>query len=258
MVDFEKRIKCWKHTLAYCEENDLNPKASSLHTYQQTADPMREFPRTLVTVEDQDSIYAGLELKGAGYNPLVLNFADDVFPGGHVAMGSGAQEESLFRRTNYHQTLHHGTGFYPLEGTESVYSPDVTVIKNLDFILLPEFKKLSFIASPGLRHPPLTIENKLRPEDRTLLQNKIETIFQVGYAYGHDSLVLGALGCGAWNSPPEEVAGVFREVGERWNGVFRKIVYAIKKNSDKDYIVRTRNSFLGICNHKVFTRVLLE
>ena len=203
---------------------------------------------------DMDSIEAALMVHNK--NPLVLNFADDVFPGGHVAMGSGAQEESLYRRTNYFTTLGHFTGFYPLEGTDVVYSSDVLVIKDLEFNLLKDFKPLCFIACPGLRHPSLLAGDKLRTTDRELLKKRIETIFQVGYIYGHDALVLGALGCGAWNSPPEEVARVFKEVCEAWDGVFSTIIFPCFRVDTKDYIVKTRNSMKGICNFEVFSSVV--
>ena len=44
--------------------------------------------------------------------------------------------------------------------------------------------------------------------------NKIRTIFRIGLLYGHDSLVLGAFGCGAYKNPPEEIAKLFHEVME--------------------------------------------
>ena len=40
-----------------------------------------------------------------GLNPLVLNMASDYKPGGGVETGSKAQEEDLFRRSNYYQTV---------------------------------------------------------------------------------------------------------------------------------------------------------
>lgn len=41
--------------------------------------------------------------------------------------------------------------------------------------------------------------------------------------------VLGAMGCGAFQNPPGEVARIYQEVlGEaEWNGVFEEIVFAV-------------------------------
>ena len=43
---------------------------------------------------------------------------------------------------------------------------------------------------------------------------KIRTIFRIGLLHGHDALVLGAFGCGAFHNPPAEVARLFHEVME--------------------------------------------
>ena len=43
---------------------------------------------------------------------------------------------------------------------------------------------------------------------------KIRTIFRICLLDGHDALVLGAFGCGAFHNPPEEVARLFHDVME--------------------------------------------
>ena len=43
---------------------------------------------------------------------------------------------------------------------------------------------------------------------------KIRTILHIGLKHGHDYLVLGALGCGAYGNPPADVARLFHEVIE--------------------------------------------
>lgn len=257
MEQFDRRIACWKDTKELSAALGLTCPAPTKHFHQpmQIDEKKRQHHTTTLAVLNQDSICTGLNLKDQGFRPLVLNFADDVFPGGHVAMGSGAQEESLFRRTNYHQSLNHDTGFYPLEGTAVVYSPGITVLKDLDFNTYETLSTLDFIACPGLRHPPL-YSGRLRPEDRRLLKEKIETIFQVALEHQHDSLVLGALGCGAWNNPPQEVASIFKEVCAEWDQVFRVIAFACFEVNTADYIVKTRNHFNGVSNFQVFQDVL--
>ena len=61
------------------------------------------------------------------------------------------------------------------------------------------------------------------------IKNKIRTIFRLGIANGHDSLVLGALGCGAFRNPPRHVARLFHEVmlEEEFKNKYRHIVFAI-------------------------------
>jgi hypothetical protein len=58
-----------------------------------------------VEVIDGDCLAVALQLKAAGYNPVVLNMANRKHPGGGWRNGAGAQEESICRRTNYHESL---------------------------------------------------------------------------------------------------------------------------------------------------------
>ena len=51
-----------------------------------------------------------------------------------------------------------------------------------------------------------------------------------------DVLVLGAFGCGAFNNPPDLVAEAFRKllVDKGYGRLFKKIVFAIKKNDSRN------------------------
>ena len=62
--------------------------------------------QTVVEVQNIDCLYAGVQLKEQGYNPAVLNMASRRNPGGGVTTGAGAQEETLFRRTNLFRSLY--------------------------------------------------------------------------------------------------------------------------------------------------------
>jgi uncharacterized protein (TIGR02452 family) len=58
---------------------------------------------------------------------------------------------------------------------------------------------------------------------------KIRTILRIALAHGHDSLVLGAFGCGAFRNPPKHMAELFKAVfaEDEFINRFRKIVFAI-------------------------------
>ena len=60
----------------------------------------------------------------------------------------------------------------------------------------------------------LTPDGHLPQRAIDITRNKIRTIFRIGLTYGHDSLVLGAFGCGAFRNPPAEIARIFHEVIE--------------------------------------------
>ncbi|PNG99335.1 hypothetical protein TSOC_014889 [Tetrabaena socialis] len=191
----------------------------------------KRYSKTLVSVVNKDLIDAGR----VEFDPVVLNLADDCFPGGCVHTGSGAAEESMFRRSNYFRTL--TIDLYPIKKDEAIYSPSVTVFKHgpdLDFARCQPFD-MSFVACPGLRHPILTEEGRLKAEDVEVLERKIELIFQIAWMHGHRVLVLGAMGCGAWKNNPIDVAEAFKRVIARHDGVFHAIVFAIRQGAEKGY-----------------------
>lgn len=141
-------------------------------------------------------------------DPLVLILADADRPGGCVFAGAGMQEESLFRRTalfaHLPQTL------YPIAPDEALYAPDVPVLSSLSG---REMRRMAFIACPGIKMPSLEAGNtRLGAEDAATLERKIRLILQVASNRGHRSVVLGALGCGAWGCPRRHVAEIFGQV----------------------------------------------
>jgi uncharacterized protein (TIGR02452 family) len=185
--------------------------------------------KTIIEITEEDTIVAGERLRQLGYNPVLLIFADNMHAGGSVDVGSGAQEESLWRRTNLYCTQ--TDDFYPLNEKpvqEGLYIKLATVFKNTESnrcALLNQPYQQSFVAVPGLRNPILQ-NGKLSNSDRQKLVKKIELIFQIALENNHDSIVLGALGCGAWRNPPSEVAGVFKEVCGAHNGLFKCLTFA--------------------------------
>lgn len=131
---------------------------------------------------------------------------------------------------------------YPIAHNEAVYSPGITVFRSseaADYRFIHQAFKLDFIACPGLKCPELVYdstaeEGRLSEEDTKVLEDKIRLILQVGADEGHDSLVLGALGCGAWRNPPADVAAVIERVLSGHEGVFKVIVFAILSVTEFD------------------------
>ena len=68
-----------------------------------------------------------------------------------------------------------------------------------------------------------------KPEGKEIMLSKIRTIYSAAIAAGHDALVLGAFGCGAFRLRPDLVAGMFRDVlfEPEFKGSFRAVVFAI-------------------------------
>jgi uncharacterized protein (TIGR02452 family) len=188
-----------------------------------------------------DSLDVALEMKRRGRNPLVLNMADDVFPGGVVHLGSGAQEESLFRRTNLCCTL--DIRLYPLGPLEGVYTPLASVFKaaEADGWAPHDPVPMAFASVPALRNPRL-VDGALDERDAQALERKVELLCHVAHTNGHDALVLGAMGCGAWRCPPAEVARIMHDVVRRC-GAGLDIVIAILPGAERGYM--TRATFAG-------------
>ena len=201
--------------------------------------------QTIVEVQNIDCLYAGAQLKERGYNPAVLNMASRRNPGGGVVTGAGAQEETLFRRTNLFRSLYQFAPFagmygiktshyqYPLDRNfGGVYTPEAIYFRESEqkgYALLDNPVSLSFITVAGMNRPDLTAEGMIADHHVEPIKNKIRTIFRIGLAHGHDSLVLGALGCGAFRNPPRHVARLFYEVMDEleFKNKYRRIVFAI-------------------------------
>ena len=164
-------------------------------------------------------------------HPLVMNFASDYNPGGGVHGGAMAQEEELFRRTNYFTSLNKKYVDYPLAEDEVVFTPNILILKDEKYNHLPALKSIDCLAVAAIRHPKLN-DNNYNKKDEELMKRKIESIYEIGILYGHDTLILGAFGCGVFRNPPHEVARIFKEMNEKYKGYYKNIVFAIIGDSN--------------------------
>ena len=199
---------------------------------------------TTIKVIDSDTLYAAEDLIKQGFNPCVLNMASFHTPGGGVINGSSAQEENIFRRTNIFKSLYQfnniGTEYgvkqkderYPLDyNFGGIYTPHVTVFKGSDdtnYTPLEEPFEVGVVSVAAVKNP--RCENgKLVPWVVDVLKNKIRQILDIALENGHDSLVLSAFGCGAYKTPPTEMARLFKEVlsTDNYKNAFKAIYFAI-------------------------------
>jgi uncharacterized protein (TIGR02452 family) len=57
---------------------------------------------------------------------------------------------------------------------------------------------------------------------------RILKVLSIGVKHGHDSIVLGAWGCGAFGNDGHEIAALFRKALEQnFKGAYRQVIFAI-------------------------------
>ena len=201
-----------------------------------------------------------------GYHPAILNLASNISPGGGYHKGTNAQEECLCQMSTLSQSLYqfgslkykhiqdaalpNYTGVYPLDiNYGGIYSPDVVFFRHnksqyYAFRQQPFVTSIITVASLSNREKNnyTNDERKYFNNDGTMTQeginietNKIRTILRIALDNGHDSVVLGAFGCGVFNLLPSEVSKLFYDVlcEPEFKNNFKKVVFAILEGKGK-------------------------
>ena len=210
--------------------------------------------KTTTAVINTDCMILAREMLAEGLNPAVLNLADAYHACGFYHRGSRAQEESICRVSTLSRSLYQlfekkfadivnvpfiGGG-YPMDMRNGgIYSPDVTVFRDGNdwFRLIDEPYKLGIISLAALdfneKHGKnldlQAADGGFTPEGFTIMQEKIRTIYRIALDNGHDSLVLGAFGCGAFRLPADVVAKIFYDVLQdpEFKNKFKAVRFAI-------------------------------
>ncbi len=213
--------------------------------------------KTQFCVKEDDTLNVLLKLsakyKDRGLIPAGINMANGHHPGGGVERGCSAQEEEICRRSNHYLGL--TTQNYPLEPCSVIYCPDVVVFREDEkqdyaFMDSPRSTALVAVAALDLREGSEDRKNLNLPAvgnltDDELSQNKnyteltktkIRHTLNAMYSNGHVHIVLGALGCGAFQNPPQVVARLFADVfkEKEFAGAFQEVHFAILRLSNKD------------------------
>lgn len=186
----------------------------------------------------------------------VLNMASSRNPGGGVWGGAGAQEEYLFRCTDYYRFLyqyanhfdpqvyhvqrnaHHRYPLDPLYG--GIYSHGVTVFRDTEangYALLDSPVRLNFVAVAAF-HFNERCDAIPQPYVEPT-KDKIRLMLRLAANNGQRRLVLGAFGCGAFHNEPHHMAQLFRQVihESEFQGLFTSISFAVIEdhNSTNNY-----------------------
>jgi len=238
-----EKIAIYKHTKEYCETMKFPTQPSIKYEFRHFSKMQIgqitsiNIPR--INVENIDSFGMAYQMmKNGKLHIVVLNFMSPFTPGGGVERGCSAQEEDLFRQSNYFENIDkklyepHG-----LEFDKGIYTPEVRVVKDNQSNLLEKSFVVSCLAVAALHKPKLNTDGTYkRFVDEKMMQKKIDMIFKVAYKHNHKNLVLGALGCGVFENPPEIISKMFKKSIEKYGHHFEEIGFAVlSKGPNKNY-----------------------
>lgn len=199
----------------------------------------RAYRSTQVLVVEGDTLDVTqvVRQQWAGKRVAVLNMTNPKRPGGGWLKGMIGQEESLFLRTALSQVL--DPSYYQLEDLTAIYARDVAVLRGafsdgFPFLGAGDVWRVDFVSVAGvdLYNKSLDTVEPFTEQTAVVVRGKAEAILAACAKNGADVLVLGALGCGAFENPLEEVAQVFDAVILQYAGFFQSIVFAIYSEKD--------------------------
>jgi uncharacterized protein (TIGR02452 family) len=169
----------------------------------------------------------------------LLNFASARNPGGGFLLGSQAQEESLARASGLYASISRMTEYYEanrshrsaLYTDHMIYSPRVPVFRDDGDRLIDRPWCVSMITAPAANAGAVRSNE---PENRSgiteVMSRRIPYVLALAAHHGHDRLVLGAWGCGAFANEPHAVARLFAHElldDGRYAEAFSEIIFAV-------------------------------
>jgi uncharacterized protein (TIGR02452 family) len=202
-----------------------------------------------VTVTQETTAEAARRLAEAGGGDvLALNFASARNPGGGFLGGARAQEEDLCRASALYPCVITQRDYYAANAAvpglytdHMIYSPRVPFFRDreLRFLEAPYTVSVLTAPAPNVGAYDLNAEGAKDALAQTL-DRRAAFVLCAAEEHGHETLVLGAWGCGAFRNDPAQVADVFARhlASPRFARSFREVCFAIfdaagkKKNFD--------------------------
>jgi uncharacterized protein (TIGR02452 family) len=206
--------------------------------------------QTKISVENMTTLETAHRLISEGRRPAVLNFASATDPGGGFIGGARAQEEYLARSSGLYACIRdnamysfHRSRRDPLYTNFAIYSPDVPVFRSDDGRLLDEPYTVGIITCPAVNAK--RVDFKRKNEIGPAMRLRILKVLSIGVKHGHDSIVLGAWGCGAFGNDGHDIAKLFhRALEQNFKGSYRQVVFAIvDRSGDRKFIGPFQNAF---------------
>ena len=170
----------------------------------------------------------------------VLNFASYKNPGGMFLKGSIAQEEALCHdSTLYNVLLHFDKTYYAwnrknlnraMYEHRALYTEDIVFFNDNG----PYLVDVLTCAAPNYGAAS-KYQNVTEEENKKILRERIEFLFQVAITEGVDILILGAWGAGVFKQSPTLVASEFLRAIQKYQYSFTDIIFTVPKSRNKNF-----------------------
>ncbi|EFC48670.1 predicted protein [Naegleria gruberi] len=237
---------------------------------------------TIFQVVESDCLDAAVALKTKlKLNPLMLVNGSLSHPGGGYLQGSFAQEEDMCRRSSLALSLDDpfkmddGRSWsYPLPEFGGAYVGDCFVIRKSakdGYQFLESIVNISMLSMAAYANPP--VENRVIGKDEngkdivecfldsklTLsMKKKISSFIEIALQKGHDSLVISAIGAGAYSNPTFHIATLFKEVlsSENYKDKFKIVLFSIINDKNAANNVKNMYGTSQKTNLSIFSNVI--
>lgn len=261
----------------YCTESgkdvalQLNPNIQAETVfYKKEIAPNKDAPKfdMKIDVVQKDCLVVARQLveEYGSDKVCVLNMANRHNPGGGVFDGIHAQEEYLFRCSDYYRSLYQYVDFgslydipraeqsYPLDQNYGgVFSRGVTVFRDSEaagYKLLEDPWQVDFVAVGCTTRPKLCHQDGEWCVSEKLLhtvRNIIKTIFRIAVDNRQEAIVLSVLGCGIHQNLSNQTANMFREIvhSEEFEHAFKRLVFVVKGGCNGVTCQTFKNCFGG-------------
>ncbi len=212
--------------------------------------------QTAIEITNETTLSGAQRLLKAGHHPAVLNFASATSPGGGFLSGARAQEEYLCRSSTLYACLRdnpmytfHRSNSDPLYSNYAIYSPGVTIFRDDSGGLLEEPYTVGVITSPAVNAKRLPLPR--RHEIAPAMWQRILKVLSIGVGHGHEGIVLGAWGCGAFGNDSYEIAGLFHKaLNDNFRGVYHTVIFAIVDWSSGKKTIGPFEEVFEVASHK--------
>ena len=207
----------------------------------------------IVSVVNDDTFDVAIKYNIGG----VLNLGNAYGTGGGAIYGQHAQEEDLCRRSTLLPELFefNGQKISSMQWGQYIeYIPSPSVLYTQDVIIFKDnaknnhaltsyIYKCNVITACAVRYSkPQSYSDR----DRAIMMKTINNILYTAYITGNRTIVLGSLGCGAFNNNPEECASSFRECIHKYRFVFDRIVFAVLSTGNNNNYTIFRDKLQNI------------